>query len=79
MQSRTNPVLVVILVIVIVLAIGVLIWQYMQSRLPEEIPQSAYPQPQTNQPTVEQVGPPPDVVPAGTPGSAPTPPPMKGR
>jgi hypothetical protein len=41
--------------------------------------QSAYPQPQTGQPTVEQVGPPPDVVPAGTPGSPATPPPIKGR
>lgn len=80
MQSRANnPLLIAVLVIVIVLAIGLLVWQYMQSQPSGEVPQSAYPQPQTNQPTVEQVGPPPDVVPAGTPGSPTTPLPAKGR
>lgn len=79
MQSRANPVLVVILVVVTVLAVGLLVWQYMQSRSPGEIPQSAYPQPRADQPTVKQVGPPPDVVPAGPPDSASTPPPVKGR
>ncbi len=79
MQSRVHPIVAVILVIVAVLAVGLAIWQYTRSQPSGEIAPSAYPQPQTNQPTVEQVGPPPDVVPAGTPGSPPTPPPVKGR
>jgi hypothetical protein len=78
-EKRSNLALVVILVIVVVLAVGLAIWQYKRSQPPSEIPASAYPQPQTGQPTVEQVGPPPDVVPAGTPGSPATPPPIKGR
>jgi hypothetical protein len=57
MQSRVNPVLAVILVIVAVLAVGLAIWYYRSSQPSGEIPQSAYPQPQTGQPTVEQVGP----------------------
>ncbi len=79
MQSRVNPVLAVILVIVAVLAVGLAIWYYRSSQPSGEIAESAYPQPQTGQPTVEQVGPPPDVVPAGTPGSPATPPPAKGQ
>lgn len=79
MQSRVNPVLVTILVVVAVLAVGLLIWQYTQGSSSGEVPQSAYPQARTDQPSVEAVGPPPDVVPAGTPGSSTTPPPMKGR
>jgi cytochrome oxidase assembly protein ShyY1 len=80
MERRNNPILVVALVVVIALAIGLAVWQYTRSSQPvDEIPASAYPQPVQGQPTVEEVGPPPDVVPAGTPGSAPTPPPMKGR
>ena len=60
--------------------IGLAVWQYTRSSQPsDDIPTSAYPQPVQGQPTVEEVGPPPDVVPAGTPDSAPTPPPIKGR
>jgi hypothetical protein len=81
MQKGNNPILVVALVVVIALAIGLVVWQYMRTQPPSsaEIPASAYPQPVSGQPTVEEIGPPPDVVPAGTPGSTPTPPPMKGR
>jgi len=79
MQKGNNPILVVALAAVIALAIGLAVWQYTRGQSTGEIPASAYPQPVQGQPTVEEVGPPPDVVPAGTPGSAPTPPPMKGR
>jgi hypothetical protein len=79
MQKGNNPILVVALAAVIALAIGLAVWQYARGQSTGEIPASAYPQPVQGQPTVEEVGPPPDVVPAGTPGSAPTPPPMKGR
>lgn len=79
MHKGNNPILVVALAAVIALAIGLAVWQYTRGQSTGEIPASAYPQPVQGQPTVEEVGPPPDVVPAGTPGSAPTPPPMKGR
>jgi len=79
MQKGNNPILVVALAVVIALAIGQAVWQYTRSQPSEEIPTSAYPQSVSGQPTVEEVGPPPDVVPAGTPGSTPTPPPTKGR
>ena len=79
MQKGNNLILVVALVVVIALAIGLGVWQYTRSQPADDIPASAYPQPVQGQPTVEEVGPPPDVVPAGTPDSAPTPPPMKGR
>jgi len=80
MQKGNNPILIVALAAVIALAIGLAVWQYTRSSRPsDDIPASAYPQPVQGQPTVEEVGPPPDVVPAGTPDSAPTPPPIKGR
>lgn len=77
MSKRSNPVLVVGLIAVIILAVVALVWQVMRSASPAtgEIPESAYPQPMAGQPTVEEVGPPPDVVPAQ--GAA-TPPPLKG-
>lgn len=79
MRKENKPILVVALVVVIALAIGLAVWQYTRGQSTGEIPASAYPQPVQGQPTVEEVGSPPDVVPAGTPDSAPTPPPMKGR
>ncbi|MDW8052664.1 MAG: hypothetical protein RMJ83_09335 [Armatimonadota bacterium] len=77
MFKRNNPVLVVGLIAVIILAVVALVWQIMRSASPPagEIPASAYPQPTPGQPTVEEVGPPPDVVPARGPA---TPPPFKG-
>lgn len=79
MQKGNNPILVVALAVVIALAIGLAVWQYTRGQSTGEIPASAYPQPVQGQPTVEEVGPPPDVAPAGAPGSVPTPPPTKGR
>ncbi len=75
MQSRVSPTVAVILVIVAVIAVGLALWWYFSAQ-PGTVPESVYPQAQTGQPTVEEVGPPPDVVPAGVPSA---PPPLKGR
>ncbi|MCS6923626.1 MAG: hypothetical protein NZM10_04520 [Fimbriimonadales bacterium] len=77
MSERQRPVVAVVLIAVILVAVGLLVWQWLGARATAGVAESVYPQPMAGQPTVEQVGPPPDVVPAGTPG-APTLPP-KGR
>ncbi|MCS7300044.1 MAG: hypothetical protein NZ556_00610 [Fimbriimonadales bacterium] len=77
MKSQGKPIMMIALIAAIVVALGILAWQLLSAGS-GEIPRSAYPQPQEGQPTVEQVGPPPDVVPATTSGAAPGTP-FKGR
>ncbi|MCS7301244.1 MAG: hypothetical protein NZ556_06795 [Fimbriimonadales bacterium] len=75
MKSQNKLVLTIVLVAAILVALGILAWQLLSAN-DDTIPSSAYPQPMAGQPTVEQVGPPPDVVPAA---GAPAGMPMKGQ
>lgn len=75
MTHQNKPGLIIVLIAAIVVALGILAWQLLSARS-NTPPESVYPQPMEGQPTVEQIGPPPDVVPAtGASEVAP----MKGR
>ncbi len=77
MQKPSRPLLIVGLLVLIFVALVALLWQLRAaSGASGRVADSAYPQPMAGQPTVEEVGPPPDVVRTEVPGA---PPPMKGR